>query len=331
MFFIYSPQRLVLSAVFSLLFCAVCASAQTLTSEPQLQPQIAVETFPENGASFETDVKTAVKDIKYKFQPVETRRRNLEFNAVTDNAETKGKSIEPARFSNAAFKNADLARTAKMNSARDDDDNNSIQKEKFQWRAAITQSLMFLAVQHGYAIGAQAKTRRALKHGAFFRDYVDSVKSLHGWDDGGKFFTNYIAHPMQGALTGFIYVQNSPSERKLEFGKSAAYWRNRLKAFVWTAAWSTQFELGPVSQASIGNVGLQGKQTWGDIVVTPVLGTAMLVGEDALDRFIIKKIERHTDNRYVKILARVLLNPSRNFSNVLRFKEPWYRDRPNAR
>lgn len=330
MFFI-CPKRLVLSAVFSLLICATFASAQTFTGDFLPQPTINAHTITENGASFETDVKTAVKDIKYKFQPVETRRRNLEFEAAIDDAEAERKSFEPVQSSRITLKNADRDRTAKMNSARDGDAQDSIQNEKFQWRAAITQSLMFLAVQHGYAIGAQAKTRRALKHGAFFRDYANSVKSLHGWDDGGKVFTNYLAHPMQGSLTGFIYVQNSPKERKLEFNESPAYWRSRLKALVWTAAWSTQFELGPISQAAIGNVGLQGKQTWVDIVITPTFGTAMLIGEDAIDRFIIKRIERHTSNRYVKILARVFLNPTRNFSNLLRFQEPWYRDRPNAR
>ncbi|HXG83580.1 MAG TPA: hypothetical protein VNI84_06070 [Pyrinomonadaceae bacterium] len=196
----------------------------------------------------------------------------------------------------------------------------------FRWRSAIGQSLMFLAVQHGYAF-TQPKTRESLK-GKFFKDYAGSVKSLHGWDDGGKFFTNYIAHPMQGSLTGFIYVQNDPKATKQQFGASGDYWRSRMKAMAWTAAWSTQFEIGPVSQASIGNVGLKDKQTWEDIVVTPTLGTAMLVAEDAVDRFITRRIERKTDNFYVKVFSRMLLSPTRVFANMLRFKEPWYRDRP---
>ena len=213
----------------------------------------------------------------------------------------------------------------------DDPDNNPPLENDFQWRSAVKQSLMFLGVQHGYAILGQAKTRRALKHGPFFKDYIDSVKSLHGWSDGGRFFTNYIAHPMQGSLTGFIFVQNDPKGRKAEFGSSEDYWKSRMKAMAWTAAWSTQFEIGPISQASIGNVGLKGKQTWEDIVTTPTLGTAMLITEDALDRFIIKKIERRTDNFYIKVFTRMLFNPTRNFSNMLRFKAPWHRDRPPSR
>lgn len=199
----------------------------------------------------------------------------------------------------------------------------------FQWRAAIQQSLLFLAVQHGYAF-TQPKTREALK-GKFWKDYASSVKSLRGWDDGGRFFTNYIAHPMQGAFTGFIYVQNDPKAITQKFGTSGAYWRSRLKALAWTTAWSTQFEIGPISQASIGNVGLKGKQTWEDIIVTPTMGTAMLVAEDAVDRFVMQRIERRTDNFYVKIFSRMLLSPTRVFANLLRFKPPWHRDRPPSR
>lgn len=256
-------------------------------------------------------------DFAYHFQTTDQRKKRLEFKNLADAEE---KEISPRPFSAVAVPSGEAKNVFPSDATNND------KTDGFHWRAAIGQSLLFLAVQHGYAVSAQAKTRRDLRHGAFWRDYVDSVKSLHGWDDGGRFFTNYIAHPMQGALTGFIYVQNSPSEKKLKFNESPAYWRSRLKAFVWSAAWSTQFELGPVSQSSIGNVGLHGKETWGDIVVTPTIGTALLIGEDAVDRFITKRIERNTNNFYVKIFARMLLNPSRNFSNFLRFKQPWYRD-----
>lgn len=198
--------------------------------------------------------------------------------------------------------------------------------DSFHWKPAIEQALLFLGIQHGFALTTQAKTRHALK-GKFFKDYVDSVKSLHGWDDGGRFFTNYIAHPMQGSFTSFIFIQNDPKGKKQQFGSSGDYWRSRLKALAWSATWSTQFEIGPISQASIGNVGLKGKQTWGDIVTTPTAGFAMTISEDALDRFVVRKIERSTDNFYVKIFSRMLLSPTRTLANVFRFKEPWYRDR----
>ena len=194
-----------------------------------------------------------------------------------------------------------------------------------RWRAATEQTLLFLSIQHGYAF-TQPKTRRDLS-GPFFRDYFRSVASIGKWGDGGKFFTNYVAHPMQGALLGFVWVQNDPKGKAAPFGRSKAYWRSRAKALAWSATWSTQFELGPVSQASIGNVGLHGKQTWVDVVVTPTVGTAWLVAEDALERFVVRRIERRTDNRFVRIVARMLFNPTRSSANLLRFEKPWRRDR----
>lgn len=198
-------------------------------------------------------------------------------------------------------------------------------KQSDHWKRAAEQSLLFLGVQHGYAF-TQPKTRRDLS-GPFFRDYFHSVKSLGGWEDGGKFFTNYVAHPMQGSLLGFVWVQNDPKGKSAPFGRSKAYWRSRAKALTWSAAWSTQFEIGPVSQASIGNVGLHGKQTWVDIVVTPAGGAVWLVSEDALDRFVVRRIERRFENRFLRIAVRMLFNPTRSSANLLRFERPWRRDR----
>ena len=195
---------------------------------------------------------------------------------------------------------------------------------KFRWSPAIKQSLLFLGVQHGYAM-TQPKTRRDLR-GPFFKDYLRSVKSLHGWEDGGRFFTNYVAHPMEGSLLGFIQVQNDPQGMSRRFGGSGAYWRSRLKALAWSAAWSTQFEIGPVSQASIGNVGLHGKQTYVDLVITPTAGVALLVLEDALDEHLIRKIEHNSGSFYLKITSRMILNPTRSVANLLRFRKPWHRD-----
>jgi hypothetical protein len=194
----------------------------------------------------------------------------------------------------------------------------------FRWKAALEQSLLLLSIQHGYAL-TQPKTRRELR-GPFLKDYFRSVRDLHGWADGGRFFTNYVAHPLQGATTGFIQVQNDPRGIKQQFGGSRAYWRSRLKALAWSAASSTQFELGPLSQASIGNVGMARKLTYVDLVVTPTVGTAMLVGEDALDRFVVRRIEAGSDNFYLRVAARMLLNPARSCANLLRFKKPWHRD-----
>ena len=80
-------------------------------------------------------------------------------------------------------------------------------------------------------------------------------------------------------------------------------------------------------KASIGNVGLHGKQTYVDLVVTPIGGFGLLVIEDFVDKHIIHRIERRSSgNFYIKVTSRVFLNPTRSVANVLRFKMPWYRD-----
>jgi hypothetical protein len=205
-------------------------------------------------------------------------------------------------------------------------------KERFHWKPALIQSSIFLGIQHGYRILRQKYTRAELD-GPFFRDWAKSVKSLRGWRDGNPFFINYVAHPLQGGLTGRIFVVNSDRAKKQEFGKSKKYWESRLKAFVWSAAWITQFELGPVSEANIGNVGLRPKASNGsmayvDLVVTPVLGTGVLIGEDAIDKYILKNwVERNARKTTVKIrILRSILTPTTSISNMLRGQVPWKRD-----
>ncbi len=210
----------------------------------------------------------------------------------------------------------------------DGDDANSVPSEKFHWGPAVFQSLTIQAFQHAYALTFQEKTRRALR-GPFFRDYVDSVKGLSGWDDGNRFFTNYVAHPAQGAMTGFIFIQNHDRIKKQKFGESKQYWMDRLTAFAWSTAWSTNWELGPISQSSIGNLGMKGAMGYVDLVITPTVGTGWLIGEEAIDRYLIRDLERR--NFMMKVLARTFLNPMRTVANLLRFREPWYRDRPFGR
>lgn len=207
----------------------------------------------------------------------------------------------------------------------EDDPSSKPASEKFHWKPAVVQSIVIQGFQHSYALLLQEKTRRALK-GPFWKDYVESVRLTRGWDDGNKFFTNYIAHPMQGGMTGFIFVQNHDRAKMQKFGESKQYWKDRFKAFVWSTAWSTNWEIGPISQSSIGNVGLYGHMGYVDMVITPTVGTGWLLTEEALDRYVIRHIE--SKSRSVKFLARTLLNPMRSVANMLRLKEPWYRDRP---
>jgi hypothetical protein len=197
---------------------------------------------------------------------------------------------------------------------------------RFQWRPAIVQSTLFLGLQHGFRFATEPGTRAELK-GPFFRDYWKSVKGVDGWKDSDPFIVNYVGHPMMGAITGFIQIQNDPGGRLLQVGMNKPYWNSRMRAMLFSAAYSTIFELGPVSEASLGNVGLD-RRTSGmvDLVVTPTIGLGWLVTEDVIDRYVIKFVERKTANRSIRILVRTFANPARAFTNVLRFEAPWHRD-----
>ncbi len=204
---------------------------------------------------------------------------------------------------------------------------------RFHWKPAVAQSMIFLGIQHGARM-SQAKTRHGLG-GPFFKDWKDSVSTLGSWGDGGLFFTNYIAHPLQGGVTGRIFVNNSDKAKKQEFGVSKEYWKSRMKAMAWSTFWSTQFELGPLSEASIGNVGMRptdeyGKNGWNDLVVTPVIGTGVVVAEDAIERYVLKNwLERKLTSRTRIKVWRTILTPTTSFSNILRGKMPWKRDDRN--
>lgn len=202
--------------------------------------------------------------------------------------------------------------------------------KSFGWRSALEQAFSFLMIEHGFRIAKEPTTRKELA-GPFFADYVESVKGLGGWADGDELYVNYVGHPMEGAVSGFIEVQNDPRGSKMQFGHEG-YWKNRLRAMAFTTVYSTQFEIGPISEASIGNVGRDrrkdlpnGGQGFVDLVITPTVGTGWLIAEDIVDRYVIEKLEAKTSNRFLQMMVRGL-NPTRSFSNMLRGKVPWHRD-----
>ena len=207
-----------------------------------------------------------------------------------------------------------------------EDTTGGLEPTGFQWKPALWQAGMFLGIQHGVRLATEDATRAELK-GPFARDWLRSVKSIDGWSDGDPFIVNYVGHPMMGAVSGFIAVQNDPMYRQATFGRDPRYWKGRLRALAFSAAYSTQFELGPVSEASIGNVQLHPPETGiSDLVVTPTVGLGWQIAEDALDRLLVRRIEESTDAAWLRIMARGVLNPARSFANLLRGKVPWYRD-----
>lgn len=203
--------------------------------------------------------------------------------------------------------------------------------QQFNWDGAMKQSAIFLGIQHAFRLATEEGTRADLK-GPFFKDYLKALKSLRGWDDGDPFIVNYIGHPMMGSVAGFIQVHNDPRGINEEVSLKKSYWVSRLKATAWSFAYSTQFELGLISEASLGNIGIRPygnrkhPMAYVDIVITPVVGTGWLVGEDLLDKHFIRRFEDQMPDRVTYALFRSFLNPTRSFANILRGKKPWFRD-----
>jgi hypothetical protein len=62
-----------------------------------------------------------------------------------------------------------------------------------------------------------------------------------------------------------------------------------------------------------------------DFVMTPVGGLGWMLGEDAVDRFVIRRLEKKWKRPAAMRFFRMVLNPTRSLANVFRFKLPWYR------
>jgi len=180
----------------------------------------------------------------------------------------------------------------------------------------------------------------------YWSDYKHSLSTWadSGWSDGDPFLDNYIGHPIQGALTGYIQIQNDPQGEKLEFSNSKAYWRSRLKAMLWSAAYSTQWEIGSLSELTIEKYGAVSRGKWNpdgtypcvsrncvtgtgkvDVVVTPLGGLGWMIAEDVLDKQVARRVEGATRNRFVIASIRCAVNPIRGAANILHGKLPWFR------
>jgi hypothetical protein len=193
---------------------------------------------------------------------------------------------------------------------------------------AFGDSMTLLLIEHTIRIAAQEKTRRELD-GPFWSDYRRSLRVPHQWEDSDAWWVNYIGHPIHGASAGYIWLDHDP-DAPYQISLSRRYWATRAQAAAWITAYSLQFEFGPLSEASIGNVGMQPATTgWVDHVVTPMGAFGLIVAEDALDRFFVKWIEARATNRVARASLRLLFNPARTLSNAVGGHLPWYRrDRP---
>ena len=198
--------------------------------------------------------------------------------------------------------------------------------EGVKWGSLFNQSFRFILFEQSYRYATEPATRDPGR--PFFRGYIDSVGALHGWADGDPFYVNYVGHPMQGAVSGYLWTLNDTRYRYVEFGRSSEYWKSRLRAGAFAWAYSEQMEIGLFSEASIGNIqASEPQQGLVDHIITPSIGLGWMIAEDAMDQYLVRFVERKTQNRLVRSLVRSGANPSRSLANALAGQWPWARSR----
>jgi hypothetical protein len=194
------------------------------------------------------------------------------------------------------------------------------------WQPAVNQTFTLLAMEQGFRM-VQQKTRDHLG-GRYFADWFACVRNLHGWSDGDSAFTNYIGHSIHSSWAAYVEIHNDFRGRKLEFENTGEYWRSRLRALAWAELYEIQWHIGPISEASIGHVGRPGTHTLGyvNLVTSAPGGFGWVVLEDWLDKRIVEKREASTHSLNKRRIYRMLFNPSKAVTNLLRIKKPWFRD-----
>lgn len=222
-------------------------------------------------------------------------------------------------------------------------------KPGFRWKRALFESFTFLSIEQAYVVKDDFRwvvIENGVPFNHYWSDYKQSLSTwVHsGWDDGDQVLYSYVGHPIQGAMAGYIQIQNDPQGEKLEFSNTKAYWWSRFKALLWNAAYSTQWNIGPLSELTVEKYGTTARQPWNqngtwpctkkpcvtgvgqvDLVITPVGGFAWILTGDLLDKHVAHHLEGATRNRFLIDVVRCALNPIRGGANMLHGRRPWYR------
>ncbi len=232
--------------------------------------------------------------------------------------------------------------------------------EHFHWGRALKESLTFLAIEQAWVVHTDfpwVVSERGIPFNHYWRDYKQSLERWWevGWSAGENPMYNYVGHPIQGAITEYIFFQNDPKSRHLEFSKSKEYWLSRVKGTIYNGIYSTQWSIGPVSEMTVEKYGSNDRPPWTatnaypcnpkieqcywgvgkvNLVMTPVGGLGWVLAEDWMDKNIVRRVEQRTDSRFAIDFIRCTFNPIRSAGNILHGNRPWFRFRdvpdPNA-
>lgn len=207
---------------------------------------------------------------------------------------------------------------------------------RMHWGHMLVESALFNAFENAGNVYTGYWYRWETLHGKWWNRYIASVDEWRWdrWADNNPVLDDYVGHPMMGAITNSIFIQNDPRGMTLEFQNDSAYWHSRLWALAWSTVYSFEWKLGPLGEASIGHNGdhffydkgvLTNETGWVELVTTPVGGFGWTITEDYLDKHVVTKLEARSRNPILLTMYN-FLTPARGFANILRFRPPWYRD-----
>ena len=200
-------------------------------------------------------------------------------------------------------------------------------KSGVEWKPLMYESSLYLGVMHSFRFATEPSTRKAMGNKPF--GYFAALGAMHGWSDGDGYYENYLGHPIQGAVSDYLWIHNDLRYRNVEFGKSRDYWMSRLRAYAYSWAFSEQFEIGLFSEASLGQI-QKYCCAYGfvDHVVTPNFGMVWLIGGDIIDRYVTRPLENRTRSVKARSILRGVINPPQSFANILMLmlRYPWHRE-----
>jgi Lipid A 3-O-deacylase (PagL) len=211
---------------------------------------------------------------------------------------------------------------------------------RVHWHQLLISTAFFNAFQNTGNLYTGYWYRWETTHGVWFQRWINSAAGWRWdvWSDQNPVLDQYVGHPMMGAITNYLWIQNDPKGMTVDFANPREYWNSRLRALAFSTAYSFEWKLGPFGEAGIGHNGdhpvpqagvppnkWTNETGWVELVTTPVGGLLWTVAEDALDKHVVAKIEEKPRGP-LPLLLLSFLTPARATANIFRFRAPWYRD-----
>ncbi|MFZ0630003.1 MAG: acyloxyacyl hydrolase [Acidobacteriaceae bacterium] len=208
---------------------------------------------------------------------------------------------------------------------------------RVHWHQLIISAALFNTFQDAGNLYTGYWYRWETTNGDWWDRYINSAAGWRWsvWADQNPFLDDYVGHPMMGAITNDLWVQNDPRSMTVVQSNTWPYWRRMLRAGAFSTAYSFEWKLGPTGEAAIGhngdhlepaaNGGHTNETGWVELVTTPVGGALWTMAEDTLDKHVVAPVEAGGRNPFA-LLGLSFLEPAHATANILRFRPPWYRD-----